>query len=143
MQRPSLHVLSMQACAPCQPPPLTYPMLPACAQVKDGFGLPLEHSEAFFFTTELGPAAAGPALAAPGNFLVLEQDAAAAPLPWPAVTRNASRGVLSKAAWRVDARSFPQSVVTRVMPRSLKPEALYHKALGPPGGRFARFTHVF
>jgi hypothetical protein len=61
-------------------------------QVKDGFGLPLEPSEAFFFTSDPSPAMYGPQVSAAGSSLiVLEPSPDGAPLPWPVVSRGAPR----------------------------------------------------
>jgi hypothetical protein len=109
-------------------------------QIKDGFGLPLEASEAFFFTTEPGAAMSGPALAGGGSLMVLEADAKAAPLRWPIASRGKPQSDTDAAgavAWSIAPRSYPDAMrLTSSYDFNLAPTKLgtaSERRPGPPG----------
>lgn len=82
-------------------------------QIKDGFGLPLEASEAYFFTTEPNPSMSGPQLASGGNLVVLEPAAGSPPLKWPVASRGQPQwdsDPAGTAAWGVDAGNYADAV---------------------------------
>jgi len=78
--------------------------------IKDAFGLPLEPSEAFFFTTDPNPGLSGPQLSNGGTLMVLEPSPSNAPLAWPIASRGKPRWESDPAgalAWPVTASSYP------------------------------------
>lgn len=81
--------------------------------IKDGFGLPLEASEAYFFTTEPNPDMSGPELAAGGNLIVLEPAPGSPPLKWPVVSRGKPQWDSDPAgavSWGLDEGNYPDAV---------------------------------
>ncbi|GBF96123.1 hypothetical protein Rsub_08871 [Raphidocelis subcapitata] len=80
----------------------------------DAYGLPLEPSQAFFFTTSPAPGLSGPALATGTNLMVLEPSSdPAAPLQWPVASRGAPRhdgDATGVAAWPVEPGAFAAAI---------------------------------
>ncbi|KAI8474284.1 MAG: hypothetical protein J3K34DRAFT_456831 [Monoraphidium minutum] len=86
----------------------------ASPNIKDGFGLPLQASEAFFYTTDPNPDFSWPELAGGGSLVILEPAAGSPPLQWPVVSRGSPRWDSSDpagaAAWGLDAKSYPAAL---------------------------------
>ncbi|GBF96122.1 hypothetical protein Rsub_08870 [Raphidocelis subcapitata] len=83
-------------------------------KIKDAYGLPLEPSQAYFFTTSPAPGLSGPALATGTNLMVLEPSSdPAAPLQWPVASRGAPKwdsDAAGVAAWPVEPGAFAAAV---------------------------------
>lgn len=95
------------------PLPTTAAPLLATTQVRDAFGLPLEASEAFFFTTDPTPGLAGPQVAAGGTAMVLEPPSDASPLLWPVASRGRPKyesDPVSVAAWAVNKGTYASAL---------------------------------
>ncbi|KAI8474281.1 MAG: hypothetical protein J3K34DRAFT_375003 [Monoraphidium minutum] len=81
--------------------------------IKDGFGLPLQASEAFFYTTDPNPDFSWPELAGGGSLVILEPAPGSPPLQWPVVSRGSPRwdsDPAGAAAWGLDAKSYPAAL---------------------------------